>query len=101
MKDQNLIKITNDRIDKLFREAQNAINIEFSRRYIIIMENLSKKMNITLPANIKKSYCKKCKNLYKRPNFRIKKGLIIIKCENCGNIRRIPINQQFQSQNKF
>ncbi len=101
MKDQNLINIANERITRLFKEAQNAMNEEFSRRYIAVMENLSKRMNVTLPQNIKKSYCKKCKNLYKRPDFRIKNRLIIIKCENCGNVRRIPINQQFQAQNKF
>ncbi len=39
----------------------------------------------------KKSYCKKCKLPYKNERIRIKNGLVIITCPNCGDVRRIPI----------
>lgn len=64
---------------------------EYSTRYIEMMENTAKRMDYTIPQNIKKSYCKNCRNLYgSDAKIRLKKGIIHITCGNCGNVRRIP-----------
>lgn len=38
--------------------------------------------------NYKVLFCNKCFSIYKNPIIRIKKGMKIIKCKNCGNISR-------------
>lgn len=59
-------------------------------RYIAIMESLARRMDITLPAYIKRSYCKKCKIPYgPETAIRIKRGKILqVKCSGCGDVRR-------------
>ncbi|KJE50079.1 MULTISPECIES: ribonuclease P protein component 4 [Acidiplasma] len=90
MKDQKLNRIAMDRINKLYNLSLIS-NEYYSKRYIILMERIAKRMDITLPVYIKKSYCKKCKLPYKNERIRIKNGLVIITCPNCGDVRRIPI----------
>ncbi|PYB67795.1 ribonuclease P [Thermoplasma sp. Kam2015] len=81
--------IARSRIDKLHRYALNTGD----RRYIIQMERIAKRMDITLPAIIKRSYCKRCKNPYRGEIIRIKKNLVTVKCPVCGDIRRFQINR--------
>ncbi len=103
MKDNGLIKISRDRINKLYNEAIKCDDINLSRRYITLMENIAKRMDITIERRIKLSYCKKCKTPYKNFNIRIKSRIINIKCNYCGDIRRIPLNKvnpESQAQSK-
>jgi len=103
MKDYNLIKISNERINKLYNEALKSDDINLSRRYITLMENIAKRMDITLNRNIKLSYCKKCKTPYNDFTIRIKNGIIKIKCNYCKDIRRLPLdkfNLKSRVQNK-
>ncbi len=91
MKDSILIKISNERINKLYNEALKCSDMDLSRRYITLMESIAKRMDITLERRIKLSYCKKCKTPYNNFNMRVKNGVIDIKCNYCGNIRRLPV----------
>ena len=91
MKNNILIKISNERINKLYNEALKCGDTYLSRRYITLMENIAKRMDITLERRIKLSYCKKCKTPYNNFNMRIKNGIIKIKCNRCGNVRRLPV----------
>ncbi|MGC8609582.1 MAG: ribonuclease P [Thermoplasmata archaeon] len=86
---KDIDRIAQERIDNLFKLSLETGN----ERYIIIMENIAKRMDITLPGSIKRLYCKKCKKPYKNPRIRIKNNQIIVTCSNCGNIRRYMINR--------
>ena len=79
------------RITGLFQLAMETGDPTLSRRYLGIMEAIAKRMDITLPANIKRSYCKKCLTLYGTDSMvRLNNGLIVLTCQNCNNVRRIP-----------
>ncbi len=64
---------------------------QHSRRYIRIAEAIGRRMDITLPRGIKRSYCKKCKLPYgENTRIRLRRKTLFVHCGNCGNIRRIP-----------
>ncbi|MEM0157477.1 MAG: ribonuclease P protein component 4 [Thermoplasmataceae archaeon] len=89
----NLHAIALERIGNMHRMALATVNsnTDLSREYISLMEKISFRLDITLPANIKRSYCKKCKKPYTSSDtVRLKKGLVEIRCSSCGNVRRIP-----------
>lgn len=66
-------------------------NSALSSRYIDMMERIGRRMDYTLPARIKRSYCKKCKTPYAgNARIRIKKKTVQVTCGNCGDVRRIP-----------
>jgi len=92
-KNRNVNQLALDRIGILYDMAgrKKVTDPLLSKRYIIISESIGKKMDITLPRYVKRSYCKKCKMLYSTADkIRLKKGLITITCSKCGNVRRIP-----------
>lgn len=51
------------------------------------IKKLAKSKNIPLKEK-KKTFCKKCFAPYKNPKIRIKKGMKIVMCGNCGFISR-------------
>jgi ribonuclease P protein subunit RPR2 len=89
----NLHSIAVERIDNMHWLALATVgkDVDLSREYIAIMERISFRFDITLPATIKRSYCKTCKKPYTSlDTVRLKKGLLEIRCSSCGNVRRIP-----------
>ncbi|MCY0851356.1 MAG: ribonuclease P [Thermoplasma acidophilum] len=81
--------IARKRIEKLYDFAVKTGD----RRYIIEMEHIAQRMDITLPSDIKRGYCKKCKTPYRNQIVRIKKNLVTVKCPVCGDIRRFQISR--------
>lgn len=82
-----------ERINHLLRIASEKKNTEpiLSEKYVRLAERIAKRLDISLPANIKRSYCKKCGLPYGNlTRFRIKRGVCIVTCSNCNDIRRIP-----------
>lgn len=63
----------------------------YSARYIEMMEKVAMRMDYTVSAGIKRSYCRECKNPY-GPDVRIrlKNNIVTVTCDKCGNVRRIP-----------
>lgn len=89
----NLHAIAMKRIDNMCGLALATVgtDTDLSREYITIMERISFRFDITLPATIKRSYCKACKKPYtSHDTVRLKRGLLEIRCSSCGNVRRIP-----------
>ena len=89
----NLHAIAVERIGNMHSLALATVgtDADLSREYITIMERISFRFDITLPATIKRSYCKACKKPYtSHDTVRLKKGLLEIRCSRCGNVRRIP-----------
>jgi ribonuclease P protein subunit RPR2 len=89
----NLHAIAMERIGNMHRLALETVaaDADLSREYIALMERISSRFDMTLPAPIKRSYCKACKKPYtSQDTIRLKKGLLGIRCSSCGNVRRIP-----------
>ncbi len=93
MKDMGLINISRERIYILFNEAENTTDIALARRYISLMEKIGMRMNITIDATIKHSYCKNCKAPYKNPKISLKNKMVQVRCPYCSEVRRIPFKK--------
>lgn len=86
---QNLAK---QRIKELFSEAQEAKTQTLSNRYVSLARKISLKYKTPFTKNQKEQYCKKCESYLKsgkNSRIRLNKGKKIIKCLNCGSIRRL------------
>lgn len=63
-----------------------------SRRYVVLSEKIAKRLDVTLPPNIKRSYCKACKTMYgPSTRIRLSHGMLTVTCHNCSDVRRIPV----------
>jgi len=89
-------KIARERIDILFKMAERMAEIgeeALADRYVALILEISKKYRIRLPTSIKRRICKKCRCFIvpgRNARVRVKKGRVIIYCQKCGRIKRIP-----------
>ncbi len=58
-----------------------------SPREVRKIKGLAMSKNIPLK-DLRKTFCKKCLSPYKNPKIRVKKGMKIVMCENCGYVSR-------------
>ncbi len=87
-------RIARERIEILYdlalREARGG-DEELSRRYVEHILNLSRKYNVRLPREMKRSICKECHTILipgRTAQVRLKKGKVVVKCLRCGNYKR-------------
>lgn len=93
-KDNYTEKIAINRIQYLYSIVESGNSKVDRRNAIIMMERIAKRMDITLPSAIKRSYCKKCKSpIGINTIVRIKNGYVNVKCILCGNIKRYRISR--------
>ena len=96
MKDRSEVKkIANSRINNMFTLSNVCANKEpvLSKRYLILMEKIALRSDVTIPRRIKLLYCKNCKRLYKdNSRIRITAKTLKITCIACGDIRRIVLD---------
>jgi ribonuclease P protein subunit RPR2 len=79
------------RINFLVSLSMKQSDITLAQRYINIARKIGRRMDITLPREIKRSFCKNCNTPYSsKSTIRLKDRMIIIKCSFCGDKRRIP-----------
>ncbi|MGC8505401.1 MAG: ribonuclease P protein component 4 [Thermoplasmata archaeon] len=65
--------------------------LRLAQRYVCIARNIGKRMDITLPVDIKRSFCKRCNTPYgSGSTIRLKNRILTITCSVCGDRRRIP-----------
>jgi ribonuclease P protein subunit RPR2 len=90
-------KIANERIKKLFYLTKVKVldgDYYFANRYIFLIRKLAMKYRLSLPKEIKRSYCKNCYYLLipsKNCRIRIHRRKIIIFCYNCKKYIRLPL----------
>lgn len=85
--------IAYERMHRLFElaHARKDDEPELASKYIRLAERIGKRMDMSVPKEIKRFYCKKCGLPYgEDTRIRVKKGLLIVTCRNCSDIRRIP-----------
>lgn len=88
-------QIAKERINELFNRAKEIFdeNPSLSNRYVEIARKIAMKAQVSIPSNLKKSYCKKCFSyLVPGRNLRIRtrNKKLIYYCTNCKNIMRYP-----------
>ena len=88
-------KVALDRIKQLFNEADNKFKSDrsLSNRYVYIARKLSMKYKTKIPADLKKRYCKHCKDfLVPGGNCRVRvsRGKLVYLCLGCRNFMRFP-----------
>ncbi len=93
------LKIANERIKTLLKQAELNVNTAYSRRYVELMRKVAMRYTIRLPKSIKRRICKACnsflipgENCSVRTNT--KQQAVITTCKNCGNISRFPYRKE-------
>ena len=89
-------------ISSIFSHLGITYDIDLKRAYIKHIRAISQKVQITLPPQIKNSFCRRCSEIFTltpKPTFsvRIRRRRIsymVYTCRKCGYIRRIPIKQK-------
>lgn len=90
-----MIKIGEERINILFQRAEEELsrNPERSHRYVQMARSIAQKYNLKINPIWNRRYCKTC-HKFLRPGFnsriRLSNSSVIIKCLECGELRRIP-----------
>ncbi len=90
---RRMLELASSRISYLHELAvsRKGSSQSLSRRYMSMAERIGKRMDMTLPAEIKRSYCKRCATIYgAETRIRLKKRMLEITCAECGDVRRIP-----------
>lgn len=86
-----LRKIAVENINELADLSSTAGDQNLARRYNEMIDLIAERMDITLPQGIKRKFCKKCFTPYDSSSrLRLKKGIAVIRCAKCGDVRRIP-----------
>jgi len=92
----NSIKqIAKNRIINLFKKAEEIFkeNSKLSDRYVEIARKIAMKVQISIPNNLKKKFCKKCHGFLvpgSNCRVRIRNKKLIYYCFNCKNYMRFP-----------
>ncbi len=82
-------RIAQGRIKELNAISLSNEDMNYRRNAINLMENIAKRMDISLKKNIKRNYCKNCKTPYGDcSRVRLKKNCVVVTCLECGDIRR-------------
>jgi len=89
-------KLALERIEILFKEAESNFkkHPERSHRYVKLARKIAMKLNLKIPSNLKRKFCKHCYK-YLKPGInsqvRIHKSRLIILCKECKKYMRIPL----------
>ena len=100
-----ILNIANERIDILFKQAEEELHVhpERSHRYVELALKISTKYNVKIPQKWNRRYCKNChKFLYPGCNctVRLVNSEVNIKCTECGHITNIPYKKEIKSKRR-
>ena len=95
-KKDNLKKVALERISILFKEADEIFskNKELSNKYVKLARKLAMKVNLKMPSNLKRKFCKHCYSYLKRgANLRVrtKNSKVVYYCLDCKKFTRIGL----------
>jgi len=99
MRKKELQKIALERIKHLFKEAEKVFpeNPERANRYVQIARRIAMKVNLRIPRELKRRFCKHCYSfLVPGVNCRVRtyRHRVIYYCYNCGKYMRFPLKQK-------
>lgn len=94
---RSLVKrIARERIILLLEQALSERRLELARRYVELARKISMKHRVRIPLPYRRLYCKRCLSPLvpgRTARFRLRSRRfphIVIRCEMCGELRRIP-----------
>ena len=85
--------IAKQRIKELFKQADTTEDLKKANRYIYLARKIAMKLNIKIPSQLKRKFCKHCYSYFKfgvNARKRIRNKKIIYYCLNCKKYTRIP-----------
>jgi ribonuclease P protein subunit RPR2 len=94
---KSMINIASERIDILFNQAEEealADNLQRSDRYVELARKIGMRYNVRVPGRYKRRYCKFCHSYLipsKNSRVRVRGKRIVLSCESCGGVMRMPI----------
>ena len=94
MKKQNkekLRQITLEKVKILFHEAK--LNPEKTNDCVRKARRIAMKVNLPIPKEFKRKYCKHCNNYFKSENYRVRtrNKMIVYYCLNCKKYMKFRI----------
>ena len=98
MKDKRKLReLALEKIKILFNEAklQSEKNIELSNKYVKLARKIAMKVNLRIPRDYKRRFCKHCYIYFTNKNRRVRvhKSRVIYYCLNCKKYMRFVIKK--------
>lgn len=96
-------KIALERIYRLFELAKEMNNStrkdkeKYVKRYLSLSKKIGEKLNVSIPKELKKSYCKKCFSMKIKTTE--KNPFLIVYCNGCGFEKKIGL--ELENANKY
>jgi ribonuclease P protein subunit RPR2 len=98
--------LVHKRFDRLFELAEEralAHDFKLANRYIELARKIGMRHNIRIPTKYKRRFCKYC-NSYLLPSanarIRTRKCRVVIFCESCKKITRIPFIKEVKGRRR-
>ena len=94
-KDPGQRRLGLERIERLFELAGKEFerHPERAHRNVQLARKIAMRYNIRMPSRLKRRFCRKCYK-YLSPNINCKtsrrRGLLVVRCMECGNIMKAP-----------
>ena len=84
-------RIARERIEILLEKALKT-ELPFSRRYVELAMKIASRYRTRIPDKYRNTFCRKCYTPYTSTTSKIRldRGVKVIKCLNCGFVKRIP-----------
>lgn len=74
--------------EKILKEINELFEKSPSQKEIITVRKKAMRINLKLPKEIKRKFCRKCNSIL-RGKVRLNKGKRVILCSECGKFNRI------------
>ena len=90
-------KISLERIYRLFElaEEMNKSKMEdkdkFVKRYLQLAKRIGEKVNVSIPKELKKKYCKKCFGIH--VSGKEDGNLFVLQCSDCGFVKKFKATE--------
>ncbi len=98
-------RIALERIDVLFTLAHRVFPYDraLANRYVEMALAVQRKAKVKIPARWRRSYCRRCHSLLVpgvNARVRLRDGHVVIRCMECGAIRRHPYLREKKTRRK-
>ncbi|MCF7798349.1 hypothetical protein K9M74_00430 [Candidatus Woesearchaeota archaeon] len=85
-----------DELSVIYQQERQTAGLR-SERYLYLIRRLGMKFRLSLPRDVKHSYCKHCKTPFlpgKNCRMRTRGGILVFYCFTCKNYTRLPLNKE-------
>lgn len=88
-----LKKLALEKVQVLFKEAKT--NPKKATRYVELARKIAMKVNLRIPYEYKRKYCKHCNNYFQSGNYRVRtrNKMIVYYCLNCKKYMKFKIQK--------